>query len=482
MGRAVVIGAGVAGMGVALTLGRRGHDVTLLERDEGLTAGGPVPAERRRGTPQARHSHAFLARLHNLLRDDEPDVLAALLEAGATELRFLDNPPPTLTDRDPRPGDEDLIALACRRTTYEDVFRRAVLAEPTIRFLDGHAVTGLLGDAADTSTRPQPRVVTGVATRTTAGATGEIRADAVIDAGGRRSRLPEWLDALGTPLPPDHTQDCGIVYLTRFYRLLDRADTPTVDGPIGGDLGYFKYAIFVGDNRTFSVTAGVPTEDEELRKLLHGDAFDLTLRMMPATADWVDPSRATPLDDVAMMAGLRNQRRRLVLDGVPIALGVHAIGDAAVCTNPLYGRGCSLGMVHARLCADILEREGWATSEAAVELDAATEAELGPWYRASVDADRADISSRVDGVPAGGFQELLREGFMPAARTDPDVFRVFLRSFNLLDHPAAMLQRPDLLAKINEAYAQRHDRETPPPPGPPRAELVAALTASNRAT
>jgi flavin-dependent dehydrogenase len=248
-----------------------------------------------------------------------------------------------------------------------------------------------------------------------------------------------------------------------------------MDGPIGGDLGYFKYAIFVGDNRTFSVTAGVPTEDDELRRLLHSDAFDQTLRMMPATEAWVDPDRAEPTDEVAVMAGLRNQRRRLVAAGAPVALGLHAIGDASVCTNPLYGRGCSLGMVHARLCADTLEAHGWATPEATLELDALTEKELGPWYRASVDADRADIASRVEGVQPGGFQELLRDGFMPAARTDPEVFRVFLRSFNLLDHPAAMLQRPDLLAKINEAYAQRHDRETPPAPGPPRDELIAAL-------
>ncbi len=475
MGRVVVIGGGVAGMGVALTLGRRGHEVTLVERDEGLTTGAPVPAERRHGTPQARHSHAFLARLRNLLRDDEPDVLAALLEAGATELRFLDDPPPTLTDRAPRPGDEDLVALACRRTTYEDVFRRVLLAEPKVTLLDGHAVVGLLGDPVGAG---RPRTISGVAVETSSGATTELRADAVIDAGGRRSRLSEWLAALGVTIPPDHTQECGIVYLTRFYALRPGAEIPTVDGPIGGDLGYFKYLVFMGDNRTFSVTVGIPTEDDELRKLLHGEAFDRTLRLMPATAAWMEPGRADPTAEVAVMAGLRNQRRRLVVDGEPVALGVYAIGDAAVCTNPLYGRGCSLGMVHARLCADTLENHGWATLEAALELDAATERELEPWYQASVDADRADIASRLDGGPVvGGFQELFRDGFMPAARTDPDVYRVFLRSFNLLDHPAAMLQRPELFAKITEAYEQRHEREEPPPPGPPRDELVAALTA-----
>ena len=79
MANVVVVGAGVAGLGAALSLGRAGHHVTVLERDAT-----PLPADPdaafwwdRRGAPQVRHSHAFLARLRNLLRDRHPDVLQA---------------------------------------------------------------------------------------------------------------------------------------------------------------------------------------------------------------------------------------------------------------------------------------------------------------------------------------------------------------------------------------------------------------------
>ena len=80
----------MAGLGTALACTRDGHDVTILERDAT-----PMPESadaafwwERRGAPQVRHSHAFLARARNLLRDRAPDVLADLLAAGATEMPF----------------------------------------------------------------------------------------------------------------------------------------------------------------------------------------------------------------------------------------------------------------------------------------------------------------------------------------------------------------------------------------------------------
>ena len=55
--------------------------------------------------------------------------------------------------------------------------------------------------------------------------------------------------------------ECGIVYLSRFYRLRPGCQAPPQEGPIGGDLGYLKYAIFLGDNDTFSVTFGTDTDE-----------------------------------------------------------------------------------------------------------------------------------------------------------------------------------------------------------------------------
>ncbi|MDQ1521608.1 MAG: hypothetical protein QOI55_2681, partial [Actinomycetota bacterium] len=139
----------MAGLGCALALARDGHRVTIVERDDTPMPANPDDAFahwERRGAPQVRHSHAFLARLRLLLLERAPDVHAALMAAGAAELRFTDQLPPTLTDLSPYPGDDDLVAIACRRTTFEWVLRRAALAEDGVELRHGVSADGLVVD------------------------------------------------------------------------------------------------------------------------------------------------------------------------------------------------------------------------------------------------------------------------------------------------------------------------------------------------
>ena len=469
--RVVIVGGGVAGLGSALELGRAGHDVTVLERDPT-----PLPADPhaafewdRRGAPQVRHSHAFLARLRNLLRDHHPDVLAALLDAGATELRFTENLPPTLDDPRPFPGDEDLVGLACRRTTFEWVLRRTVMHQHGVDFRDGVGVRGLRAEAGS------PPVVTGVELEDG----GVIDADLVIAANGRRSAVPAWLAAIGSEPVPEAEEDTGIVYYSRFYRLRDGVELPPTEGPIGADLGYLKFAIFLGDNGTYSVTYAINDGDRDLRALRDPAAFDRGGRTLVPVAPWLEPGLADPLTEVHSMASLVNRRREFVVDGRPLVLGFAAVGDAAVCTNPLYGRGCSLGMVHAHLLAELLGEHAGDPSAFALAFDDATTRELVPWYDAAVAQDRANKEAAVaarEGTEAGpNMTDLLREALLPAVRHDAVVFRAFIRGFNLLTAPAALMQDADVMARVMAVYATRGERPEPDPLGPDRATFLEAV-------
>ena len=73
------------------------------------------------------------------------------------------------------------------------------------------------------------------------------------------------------------------------------------------------------------------------------------------------------------------------------------------------------------------------------------------------------------------MRSVLREGLLPALRTDATVFRAFLRGFNLLTSPEALMQDTEVMAKVLEAYQSRDEREPDPPLGPDRAELLELL-------
>ena len=326
----------------------------------------------RRGAPQVRHSHAFLARLRNMLRDQYPDVLEALLAAGATEIRFGETLPPTMTNFQLEPGDEDLAMIACRRTTFEWVVRRAALAEGRVEFRTGVAVDGVL--AHDDGGIPR---VTGV--RLSDGTT--VDSDLVVAAVGRRSVVPEWLAAIGAVDVPEEVDDTGIVYFSRFYRLRPGCEPPQRSGVIGGDLGYLKYGVFAGDNATFSVTLATPTDDDKLRKLLADpEVFDTAARQLVAAREWLD-GRAEPITpEVHVMAGLLNRWRDYVVDGEPVVTGLIPVGDAVLCTNPLYGRGCSTAFWGAQLLADAVAACPDDLRGLALHYDAALREQILPWY------------------------------------------------------------------------------------------------------
>ena len=472
-----VVGGGMAGLLGALVLARDGHLVTVFERDDTdvpATADEAFDHWDRRGAAHARQSHAILARLRRILRERAPDVLDALLEQGATELSVERILPPDIADREPRPGDEDLVLLCCRRLTIEWVLRKAVTTEPGVVWRGGVGVAGLLADGTD---------VRGV--RLEDGTT--VEADLVVVGGGRNSPVMEWTRALGGAIQPvEEVSEAGIVYLSRFYRLRDGQELPllTKDGA-GGDLGYTAFAGFYGDSGTFSITFGVPTNDRELMAIRDERAWEAAIRTLKPLAPWTADGLAEPITGVESMARLRNRIRRFVVDGEPVATGVVVIGDAAVATNPWYGKGCSQAGIAAVALSEALVEHGRDRVGLALAMDAAVRAELEPHYTLAVrqDADRMKMHATMhDGAApdpvASATRDFIINGLIPATRADADVFRAFFRAFNMLDAPDVLMANPKVLEGSIAAHASKDQRPPAPKLGPERNEFLAVMAAA----
>lgn len=482
-------GAGVAGLAAALVMGRDGHRVTLLERDPTPLPSTPEEAFAwdRRGAPQVRHSHAFLARLRNLLRDAYPDVLDDLFAAGATELRFLANLPPEFPDRTEYPGDEDLVALACRRTTFEWALRRIVTRIPDVTLRDGVSVVGT------TATPGAVPSLTGFVLQSESGRE-TIGGDVFVAAHGRRADVPALVADHDVHID-EEVEDTGIVYFSRFYRLTDGVEPPGQARPVGGDLGYLKFGLFQGDNHTFSMTLACGSGDDELRSRLgRSDGFDRAASTIVDARPWLDPTVSRPITDTYVMARLLNRRRCFLDDdGTPRVQRFVALGDAHTCTNPLYGRGCSLAFVQATLLGDALGRHEEDPVELVRAFESATDEEITPWYRAAVAQDAANrravarrpraagevgsTSDEAEVDPRDFMREVLRDGLLPALRTDPVVLRAFLRSLNLLQPPEQLLADTDVISRVMTVYQERDQRPAEPPAGVSRDELLALLDA-----
>jgi hypothetical protein len=159
-------------------------------------------------------------------------------------------------------------------------------------------------------------------------------------------------------------------------------------------------------------------------------------------------------------------------------------------TNPIVGRGCSLGWVGGFGLADALRKYPNDLRAFALEFDEIVDREIVPWYRIQLQQDRDGIEvaeaqrrgedpyqvERADGTndPKAFMRSVLREGLMPAMRQDLDLMRTFMRAMNLLDAPDDLMKRPDVMQKVMAAYQSRHERE-PIYQGPNREQMLEIL-------
>lgn len=193
-GRAVVLGASMAGLMAARVLSERFQEVWLLDRDEL-----PQGAAPRKGTPHALHTHGLMARGLQILDELFPGMSDALARQGAVFGDFCRDGVFQVGTRRFAQADANLRVVALTRLTLEAEVRRRVLALPNVKLHERIDVTGL-AMSEDLSS------VTGVRL-TQRDAQGEpasqqtFSADLVIDTTGRASRSPRWLAAHGYPEP-----------------------------------------------------------------------------------------------------------------------------------------------------------------------------------------------------------------------------------------------------------------------------------------
>jgi 2-polyprenyl-6-methoxyphenol hydroxylase-like FAD-dependent oxidoreductase len=428
-GRAVVLGASMAGLLAARALSETFDQVVVVDRDD-LAGTGP-----RKGVPQGLHAHGILAKGREVLEELFPGITAGLVRAGATaidlhnDVAWFSGPQPISK------APSDLLALSVTRPMLEDHVRARVRNLPNVHLRGGQEVVDLL-------TTADCAVVNGVELAPTAGGSREdLAADLVVDATGRGNRNKSWLDRLGYDQPREDSVKASIVYATRLYARRD----PLPSGS--------------------AAVVGAPSPSHPRCAVLlpiEGDRWIMTLVGMGGEIPPIDPAgyeqfaHSLPMHDLhhvidnaeplceprrfRVSASVRRRYERLTRQPD----GYLVLGDALCAFNPVYGQGMTVAAVEAEVLRDILHQSHDNVPrrfyrQAARVIDIPWDIAAGGDLAIPTTVGQRTMKTR---ILNGYVAKVLR-----AAETDTAVSLAFHRTVNLKSRPESLFA-PAILRRV----------------------------------
>ena len=433
---AVVLGASIAGLLAARVLADFYGTVKVVERD--VLPEQPVT---RRGVPQGALPHVAAARGMQIMSDLFPGLPDELVAGGARvwndgdlsrlSMSFSGHP---FKRSGTIPDPQAIVVYYAHRTFLEWSLRRRTLAIPNIEMLQGHDAVRL------TSTPGRERVTGIVVAERESGAETHVEADLVVDATGRGSRTPVFLDQLGYGRPREDELKVHVTYAGLPVRMPAGAVRELITLVGAAPTRPRAFAMFAGEGDTYLLAiqtlAGhkVPTD--------HAALLDCAADMVPPDV-LATIRRAEPLADVTQYRFPANRWRRYdQMKRTPDGLIV--MGDAFCNFNPLYGQGMSVAAIESLILRDCL-KEGDRDLPRRFFRRCAKEVR-GPW-RAAVSADlslpqiagKRSVSVRIGNA--------YLERVLIAAENDPLLVQQFLRVMHLID-PVSRLFRPSMMLRV----------------------------------
>ena len=341
-GQAVVIGGSISGLLTARILADHFEQVLILERD--ITPKEPVP---RKGVPQSFHGHVLLAQGLKILDQLFPGFCEQLKAKGAAKIDLLADYL-AQTDGDvwiPR-FHSGVYTYGCTRSLVETLIRERLCEFRQVQFQDKQQVLGLKTD-------PSRKAVIAINSRSRDGHEQLIPAQLVVDASGRGSKAPQWLQAIGYDKPEEIKIDPLLTYGSRLYQIPDNFEHDwkgILLGAQGADNPRSAILVAVEDNRWLVTFGGYG----EVQPAQDNNGFLDFARQLRSPVLYEALLTAEPLSPVYRYKGTVNRRRCFEkLSHWPDNFIV--IGDAICAFNPTHGKGITNAALSALCLHQTLE-------------------------------------------------------------------------------------------------------------------------------
>lgn len=433
---AVVIGGSIAGLLAAQVLAPRFDQVTVIDRDRL-----PLTATPRRGVPQSVQPHVLFTRGYRILEELFPGIGITLEAAGAIPFNWVQDFRcfqgghwnPTLEQV------SGLKSYTCTRPLLESTIRQRVAQLPNVTLLENQRVVGLVSDR---------HCITGVRLDQRSHHTSEtLTADLIVDASGRSTRLPQWLQALGYTPPPVTTVDPKLGYATLRCRL-QRPPTPNYkillinhQPPEQTRLGYLAQV----EHGEWIATLGgygqdyPPTEFSGFRHFARSLAkpdFDRALQDAEILSDiWVHRSTTN---------------RLYHYEQIKLPSGLIAMGDSVCALCPVYGQGMTVSAISSLILRQWLSEQrhspsSWNGNHFQKQLASSNST---PWSLAT--GWDSKFPTTEGAIPASWLTQLFQpytNRLIERAHHNPTLYLQLFQMAHLLESPAILL-RPQTLLQV----------------------------------
>ena len=440
---AVVIGGSIVGLLSARVLINSFKKVTIIETDKL-----PDQPDARKGVPQSTQPHVLFTRGYRILEELFPGIGAELTASGALtidwarEFHYF-----ARGEWSGKANPSDIVSFTCSRPLLEWAIRRRLADFTKVQFIERHRVTGLLCD-------PERKRITGVTLRSIGEAKNELQASLVVDASGRRSQAPHWLESIGFTPPPETVVNPFLGYATRRYRepknfegdwkvMLISQSPPDVTrlGYLAKIEGGEWIATLGGYGRDFP-----PTDEqgflEFARSLLSPEFYE-------AIKD------AEPVSPIYAHRATNNRLRHY--EKVMLPQGFVALGDAVCALCPVYGQGMTVSALSAMVLRDWLKQSRRHKDLVSSRFQKSLAKSNSPHWAFATGQDSRFPTTHGASKPRRQSR-LLRwytNKLFACAKTDSDLHTLLTETAHLLKPPLALLH-PKVVLRVLSKSASTH--------------------------